>query len=74
MKINSETDQSPGNQDMKLWDLNHLEEIPAIARQHALCDPVSMIMWIPPRDDAHETLCFSMGLGYLVFWRQTGKA
>jgi len=59
---------------MKIWDLNCLEEIPAIARQHALCDPVSVTMWITPRDDTCETLCFGMGLGYLVFWRRTGKA
>ena len=74
MKINSETDQSPGDQGMKIWYLNRLEEIPAIARRHALCDPVSVTMWITPRDDAHETLCFGTGLGYLVFWRRTGKA
>ena len=74
MKISSETDQSPGNQGIKIWDLNRLEGILAIARWHALCDPVSVTMWITPRDDAHKTLCFGTGLGYLVFWRWTGKA
>jgi len=74
MKISSETDQSPGDQGMKIWDLNHLEEIPAIARWHALCDPISVTMWITSRDDTRETLCFSTGLGYLVFWCQTRKA
>ena len=59
---------------MKIWDLNRLEEIPAIARRHALSDPVSVTMWIIPRDDTRETLCFSTGLGYLVFWCRTGKA
>lgn len=59
---------------MKVWDLHRLEGVPSVARRHAFCDPVSVAMWITCKDDARETLCFGTGLGYLVFWRQTGTA
>ncbi|KAF8834322.1 hypothetical protein BDN67DRAFT_985407 [Paxillus ammoniavirescens] len=44
--------------------------VPSLVRQHAFCDSISTAMWITPKGEAQEILCFGTGLGYLIFWRQ----
>ena len=35
--------------------------------------PISCIMWVTHCNENYETLCYSTGLGYMVFWRQNPR-
>ena len=65
--------ETKGSDGVKLWDIKMCVQLAGPKQGHVVRGPISCILWVTHRGDTHETLCYSTGLGYLVFWRQNAR-
>ena len=61
-----------GQDGVRLWNTSGLQELATPVQVHLMRGPVSVVRWLTCPYDQYETVCFGMGLGYLVIWRQEG--
>ncbi|KAF8226969.1 hypothetical protein L208DRAFT_1209810, partial [Tricholoma matsutake] len=58
---------SGGNDGLKIWDLKSRKSVAIPAQPFHECRQVTYICWVTQKGETYDTLCYSNGLGFLVF-------
>ena len=61
---------SLGTDGVKVWGLDTRKQLAVPNQDLTTRGPVTCIIWMTRQNDAYDTLCFSTGLGHIVFWQR----